>query len=144
MRQRINKNLYATLAITALMMASSMIPGISAINVANAADQVNSANAGTATVGKLGDLSKFKKIAQDTAVLVDQGKLPEAKARIKDLETSWDEAEAGLKPRAASEWHVLDKAIDRALAALRASKPDQSSCKLAMTDLFTNFEKVAN
>lgn len=83
----------------------------------------------------LGDLSTYKVIAADALRIMRSGDLPAAKTRIKDLETSWDQAAPRLRARNADAWKTIDKAIDRALSELRAGKPAASSSAQALTDL---------
>lgn len=90
----------------------------------------------------LGDLKQFRQIADDVAHKAGAGDLAAAKLRIKDLEIAWDEAEAGLKPRAAADWHKLDKAIDGALAALRAQPQSAEECGKKLTELLQTFDAL--
>ncbi|MBU6260146.1 MAG: hypothetical protein KGL18_17700 [Burkholderiales bacterium] len=91
---------------------------------------------------RLGDLTAFRSIAADTASIVEQGDLRAARVRIKALEVAWDAAEAGLKPRGADDWHLLDRAIDRSLTALRADTPEPAVCKAAMAALLKTFDAL--
>jgi preprotein translocase SecF subunit len=84
---------------------------------------------------ELGDLSAYALIANDALNLVSQGDLAAAKARMRDLEKAWDQAEEQLQPRNPGDWKAIDKAIDRALTQVRAGQPQAQDCTAALQSL---------
>ena len=114
----------ATATVTAFML---LLAGCSnPPDTTTSADLAPSSKASTASPGTAspkaaslpGDLTLFRTIAVsavNAASLVDENGQPAAVSHIKNLEVAWGGAEAGLKPRAADDWHVLDRAIDKVL-----------------------------
>ena len=64
----------------------------------------------------------------------------EATARIKDLETAWDDDQATLRPLDETAWTVLDGQIDSVLKAVRAGKPDPATETQTLTALLTSLQ----
>ncbi|CAJ64981.1 Putative integral membrane protein (partial match) [Frankia alni ACN14a] len=84
------------------------------------------------------DVASFKTIVDDTLTRLDSGDQSGATARIKDLETAWDDDQSKLKPMDGNAWTFLDGRIDDVLSALRASHPDPATEKQVLTTLSTS------
>jgi uncharacterized membrane-anchored protein len=74
-----------------------------------------------------GEVTKFRAITQDTLAKLEAGDQAGATARIKNLETTWDDDQSTLQPKNPTVWTVLDGQIDDVLKALRASSPDRGT-----------------
>ncbi len=96
-----------------------------------------SPGASAAPVGPLGDMSAFVGITQDTLTLLEAGKQSVATARITDLESAWDNAEATLKRRNPDAWHAVDDRIDVVLRELRSTSPTAATEKSALQALLS-------
>lgn len=109
--------------------------------VVTAPTNAGRANRGAAAapirVSALGDLSGFKRITTDTLGLLNAGNQTGATARIADLETSWDNSEARLKPRNKAAWTAIDGKIDTVLRQLRSTNAKPDAEKTALADLLT-------
>ena len=90
----------------------------------------------------LGDLSTFRATAVDTLRIVNTGDFGAAKKRIKDLESSWDQAEPKLKPLAPQKWETVDVAIDRALKEVRAWSATQAGSREALQALISTIDSM--
>jgi uncharacterized membrane-anchored protein len=144
-RERIMLGYYAAVALAtgALLVWSAGRPHATATE----AEEAGTAPAtGSVTPGQVtahfppAEIAKFRTIAQDTLAKVQAGDQTGATARIKDLETAWDNDEATLRPMDGTAWKTIDGQIDDALYAARARKPNPATEKQALTTLLTTLQ----
>lgn len=130
--------LVQTIAVVALLV----VGGLSFYNLRSNslnADATASAANSPAGANPLGDVNQFVTISQDSLNLVNAGKQSDAKARIADLETAWDQASATLKRKAPQEWDLVDVEIDAVLQELRSASPQVDREKQALDTLLHEF-----
>jgi len=84
------------------------------------------------------EVANFRSIVADTLAKVQAGDQAGAKARITDLESAWDNGADTLRPMDENAWSGLDGQIDRALKAVRASKPDPAAETQTLGALLTS------
>jgi uncharacterized membrane-anchored protein len=83
------------------------------------------------------DVANFRTITQDTLSKVQAGDQTGATARVKDLETAWDDGQTKLQPMDDATWTAVDGRIDTVLTALRDGSPNPATEKHALDDLLT-------
>jgi uncharacterized membrane-anchored protein len=91
-----------------------------------------------ATVFPAADLADLRTIAQDTLNRVQAGDQKEATARVKDLETTWDDAQNRLEPLDEQAWASMDAEIDAVLSAVRSTSPEPAAPAHALQTLLTS------
>jgi hypothetical protein len=90
----------------------------------------------------LGDLSRFRAIAVDTLRIAQTGDLHAARARIRDLEESWEDAAPKMKSLAPDKWKAIDSAIDRARRELRFWRAKRTDSVEALQSLIDTMDTV--
>jgi hypothetical protein len=74
-------------------------------------------------------------LANATLAAVAADKKADMETKITELESAWDAQEKTFKPINADQWTVIDKTLDKAIAALRGSKFDAKKGKDALDSL---------
>nr|WP_110316653.1 hypothetical protein [Mycolicibacterium moriokaense] len=142
-RERIMLGFYAVVAVAtgALLVGAAAQPHATPASEEESGSSVNA----TLTPGQSptahfpsADVANFRTIAADSLTKVQAGDQAAATARIKDLETAWDDAQPTLQPLDETSWTVLDGQIDHVLKALRASNPDPATETQTLTTLLTS------
>ena len=74
-------------------------------------------------------------LANATLAAVAADKKADMEIKITELESAWDAQEKTFKPINADQWTVIDKTLDKAIAALRGSKFDAKKGKDSLDSL---------
>jgi len=145
-RERVMHGYYAVIAVATgalLVWAAGQPHSIAAASEEESGSSVTATLApGQSATAKFppAETVKFRTITADTLAKVQAGDQTGATARIKDLETAWDDGQATLQPLDDNGWTVLDGQIDGVLTALRAGQPDPATEKQALTTLLTSLQ----
>jgi uncharacterized membrane-anchored protein len=145
-RERVMLGYYAAIAAATVAVLIWAVGQPHSVAAASEAESGSSVTASLAPGQKAtanfppAEVAKFRTIAHGTLAKVQAGDQTGATARIKDLETAWDDDQPTLQPLDDTGWTVLDGQVDNVLTALRASDPDPVAETQALTTLLDSLQ----
>lgn len=140
-RERALLGVFAVVALATglLLHHTSQQPHVSALaDEGSGSTSTAPLNPGDATIFPAADRAALRTVTQDVLTAVRAGDQKTAKARVKDLETTWDDDQSRLEPLDEQAWSSLDGETDAVLSAVRAGSPDPATETRTLQTLLTS------
>lgn len=80
-------------------------------------------------------MAGFKSLADQIKVAFEEGQIVEAKTKIEELESSWEQAEPRLHLTYPKQSQMLDKSLERVIAVFSQSNPDPRQARPSLQQL---------
>jgi hypothetical protein len=90
----------------------------------------------------LGDLSAIRALAVDALRAAQAGDLRAARARVKELDESWERSAPKMKTLAPAKWEAVEAAIDRAGRELRFWRARRTDSVEALQALISTIDSL--
>jgi hypothetical protein len=113
-----------TISVAILILLALNLPALSATK------SDDSANTPSTAAAYNHDMSAYKKLAMDAMSLVKDGKMADALAKTKELESTWDKGTADFKKADKKAWKPIDKQMDAAIAATSSGSASDATAAL--------------
>jgi hypothetical protein len=81
------------------------------------------------------ELAGFKSLTDQIRIAFAEGRTVVAKAKIEELEASWEQAEPRLHLKYPSQSQILDQTLDRVIAVFSRSRPDPKPARSSLDQL---------
>jgi hypothetical protein len=106
----------------------SMLLAFATLSITAAAEENPSPNAvrqsPSGASGLVREMAGFKSLADQIKTAFEDGQTAVAKAKVGKLESSWEQAEARFQLKYPKQSQILDKSLDRVIAAFSQPDPD--------------------
>ena len=81
------------------------------------------------------EMDGFKSLADQIKVAFEEGRTVVAKAKVEELEASWEQAEPQLHLKYPKQSAILDRSLERVIAVFSQSNPDPKQARPSLDQL---------
>lgn len=81
------------------------------------------------------EMAGFKSLTDQINIAFAEGRIVAAKAKVEELEASWEQAEPQFHLKCPSQSQILDQSLDRVIAVFSRSRPDPKQARSSLDRL---------